>query len=66
MAIHKYQKQLPDHHIPYNGIMRNGTKDENLTNTKTDMSRRRIITFGPVVIYVIASRAMNSSLMDKL
>ena len=46
--------------------MRDGTKDENLTNTKRDMLRQQIITFGPVTTYAIASRAMNNSLMAKL
>ena len=64
--MHKYQKQLPSHHIPWVGIMRDGTKDENLTSRQMDMSRQQIITFRPVVTYTIASRVMNNSLVAKL
>ena len=65
-AIHKYQKQLPRHHMPKNGIMRDHPEDENLTSKKMNMSQQWIITFRPAVTYLIASRAINSSLMAKL
>ena len=65
-AIHKYQKQLPCHHIPKNGVIKDRLEDENLTSKKMNMSRQRIITSRSVMTYFITSRAMNSSLMDKL
>ena len=65
-TINKFPKQLPRHHMPWDRIMGNGTKDENITNTKNAMSWQQIITFGLVMTYAIASRAMNRSFVAKL
>ena len=65
-TIHNIQKQKPHDHKANNGTMSDRTQNENLTSKEMNMSRQWIITFRPIVTYVIASRAMNSSLMAKL